>query len=192
MKEVVDLIPKVVHTIMSNHMIMDTPFEELEIIVQKEFNSKLTAQELKVLYTDNALTDTIIEHVMAHIQIPQGKIDQHIIDRLFANIYLDIIDKYRVDHIDNMQHLRDKVGLMSYAQQDPLVIYKKEAYEKFTALNLSIQRDTVVSVANLDRDNLQQKMHQAQEHQQRQEALLMKKLKEAKLDEAVKTVSAIL
>jgi len=91
-----------------------------------------------------------------------------------------------------MQHLRDKVGLMSYAQQDPLVIYKKEAYEKFTALNLSIQRDTVVSVANLDRDNLQQKMHQAQEHQQRQEALLMKKLKEAKLDEAVKTVSAIL
>jgi preprotein translocase subunit SecA len=58
-------------------------------------------------------------------------------------IYLSTIDKYWVDHIDAMQYLRDKVGLYGYAQQDPLIIYKQEAFQKFEQLMGTIKLDTL-------------------------------------------------
>jgi preprotein translocase subunit SecA len=54
-------------------------------------------------------------------------------------VYLSIIDKYWVEHIDDMTYLREKVSLFGYAQIDPLVIYKKESYEKFQKLMANIK-----------------------------------------------------
>jgi preprotein translocase subunit SecA len=58
-------------------------------------------------------------------------------------IYLSTIDKYRVDHIDAMGYLRDKVGLYGYAQQDPLIMYKHEAFTKFAQLLATIKQDAL-------------------------------------------------
>ena len=72
------------------------------------------------------LSDTLVKQIRDHIMVSRDKIPYHITNRVIATTYLQVIDKYRVQHLDAMQYLRDKVGLMSYAQQDPLVIYKKE------------------------------------------------------------------
>jgi preprotein translocase subunit SecA len=53
-----------------------------------------------------------------------------------------VIDKLWVAHIDEMQYLKDKVGFMGYAQLDPLVVYKKESFEKFQDLLARIKTDT--------------------------------------------------
>ncbi|MBQ5950898.1 MAG: preprotein translocase subunit SecA [Lachnospiraceae bacterium] len=53
------------------------------------------------------------------------------------------IDRKWMDHIDNMEQLRQGVGLASYAQRDPLTEYKKAAYEMFDALIANIQEETV-------------------------------------------------
>lgn len=55
------------------------------------------------------------------------------------NLYLDVLDEQWIEHIDTMQHLRDKVGLYGYAQQDPLLIYKAESYDLFEQLWLTIK-----------------------------------------------------
>ena len=57
-----------------------------------------------------------------------------IVYNVMREIYLYHVDSLWMKHIDEMEYLRDKVGLMGYAQIDPLVIYKKEAFEKFQSL----------------------------------------------------------
>jgi len=65
-------------------------------------------------------------------------------------IYLSVLDKHRVTHIDEMHYLREKVGLYGYAQMDPLVMYKKEAFEKFQRLLFTIKKETVANVMRFD------------------------------------------
>lgn len=57
-----------------------------------------------------------------------------VVYNVMREIYLYHVDSLWMKHIDEMEYLRDKVGLMGYAQIDPLVIYKKEAFEKFQTL----------------------------------------------------------
>ena len=45
-----------------------------------------------------------------------------------------------------MQHLRDKVGLYSYAQQDPLLVYKAESYDLFEQLWITIKSKTLNTI----------------------------------------------
>ncbi len=65
-------------------------------------------------------------------------------------IYLYVLDKNRQQHIDEMQYLREKVGLYGYAQLDPLVIYKKEAYDKFQRLLAQLKVETLANVFRVD------------------------------------------
>ena len=58
-------------------------------------------------------------------------------------ILLKVIDRKWMDHIDDMDQLRQGIGLQAYGQKDPLVEYKMSAYEMFDAMTSSIQEDTV-------------------------------------------------
>ncbi|MCK6537394.1 MAG: preprotein translocase subunit SecA [Polyangiaceae bacterium] len=51
--------------------------------------------------------------------------------RVFRYIYLEAIDQAWVDHLTNMEHLRDGIGLRGYGQKDPKNEYKKEGYNLF-------------------------------------------------------------
>jgi preprotein translocase subunit SecA len=58
-------------------------------------------------------------------------------------IMLRIIDNKWMDHIDAMDQLRNGINLRAYAQRDPLIEYKFEAYEAFQAMVFSIKEDVV-------------------------------------------------
>ncbi len=58
-------------------------------------------------------------------------------------ILLKVIDRKWMDHIDDMDQLRQGIGLQAYGQKDPLVEYKMSAYEMFDAMTAAIQEDTV-------------------------------------------------
>ena len=58
-------------------------------------------------------------------------------------ILLKVIDRKWMDHIDDMDQLRQGIGLQAYAQRDPLVEYKLSGYEMFDALTDNIKEDTV-------------------------------------------------
>ncbi len=77
-------------------------------------------------------------------------IDPEKLNEYAKRVYLWVIDKYRMEHIDEMSYLREKVSLWSYAQQDPLVIYKKEAYGKFQGLLGIIKKETLSQMIKTD------------------------------------------
>ena len=58
-------------------------------------------------------------------------------------ILLKVIDQKWMDHIDDMDQLRQGVGLAAYGQRDPKVEYKMAAYEMFDGIINSIQQDTL-------------------------------------------------
>ena len=58
-------------------------------------------------------------------------------------ILLKVIDRKWMDHIDDMDQLRQSAGLAAYGHQDPVVQYKLNAYEMFDAMIASITEDTV-------------------------------------------------
>lgn len=60
-------------------------------------------------------------------------------------IYLQVIDRYWIDHLNAMQELREGIGLRGYGQHDPLVEYKHEAYNLFQRLLTAID-DEVANV----------------------------------------------
>ncbi len=58
-------------------------------------------------------------------------------------ILLKVIDRKWMDHIDDMDQLRQGVGLQAYGQRDPLVEYKMNGYEMFDGMTENIKEETV-------------------------------------------------
>ena len=58
-------------------------------------------------------------------------------------IILKVIDRKWMDHIDDMDQLRQGIGLQAYGQKDPLVEFKMNGYEMFDEMTRNIQSDTV-------------------------------------------------
>ena len=62
------------------------------------------------------------------------------LERVFL---LKVIDRKWMDHIDDMDQLRQGIGLQAYAQRDPVIEYKMSGYDMFEAMTDSIQEETV-------------------------------------------------
>ncbi len=58
-------------------------------------------------------------------------------------VMLSVIDGLWKEHLLEMDHLKEGIGLRGYAQQDPLVAYKKESFDMFEAMMAKFQEDTV-------------------------------------------------
>jgi preprotein translocase subunit SecA len=58
-------------------------------------------------------------------------------------IMLSVIDQQWKDHLRDMDHLKEGIGLRGYGQHDPLVEYKRESFEMFEAMMQRFQEETV-------------------------------------------------
>ncbi len=58
-------------------------------------------------------------------------------------VLLKVIDRKWMDHIDDMEQLRQGIGLQAYGQRDPLVEYKMNGYEMFDEMSQNIKEETV-------------------------------------------------
>ena len=75
---------------------------------------------------------------------------------------LRIIDSKWIDHLHNIDILREGIGLRAYGQKDPLIEYKREAFDLFNDMMHEIQRETV---AHLFRTKFEvQVVHMQEEH----------------------------
>jgi len=72
--------------------------------------------------------------------------DQEIMYQMEKGLYLRAIDLLWMEHLDQMAYLREGIGLRGYGQRDPLVEYKREAYQMFTELIGNIQKQLVYNI----------------------------------------------
>ncbi len=62
---------------------------------------------------------------------------------------LKVIDSHWMNHIDDMEQLREGIGLVAYGQRDPRIEYKMAAYDMFNEMSDSIQADTIRIMYNV-------------------------------------------
>ncbi len=67
----------------------------------------------------------------------------NILRQVERDILLQVVDAKWIDHLGNIDMLKDSIGLVAYGQKDPLIEYKKEAYNLFNSLMAEIQSETI-------------------------------------------------
>ena len=56
---------------------------------------------------------------------------------------LRVVDEYWMDNIDAMDDLKQGIGLRAYGQHDPVIAYKEEGYEMFSAMIAAVREETI-------------------------------------------------
>ena len=92
----------------------------------------------------NALKQQLKEEAVKLYEAKEAEFPEPEAIREFERvILLKVIDRKWMDHIDDMEQLRQGAGLQAYGQRDPLVEYKMNGYEMFDEMTENIKEDTV-------------------------------------------------
>ncbi|MDY6286767.1 MAG: preprotein translocase subunit SecA [Bilifractor sp.] len=115
-----------------NHLLLPIiPIEE----ITKEDAAGLTKDQLKQKIKEKAVA------LYAEKEAQFESAEQ--IREIERVILLRVIDEHWMNHIDDMEQLRQGIGLVGYGQRDPKVEYKMAAYDMFSEMTESIQQDTI-------------------------------------------------
>jgi preprotein translocase subunit SecA len=88
------------------------------------------------------LGETIFERIRARYDVKEQILGAPAMRYHERIVMLSVLDGLWKDHLLAMDHLKEGIGLRGYAQQDPLVAYKKESFEMFEAMMMQFQMDT--------------------------------------------------
>ena len=111
------------------------PVIPLKPITLTEERKKMKKNELKHMLKEEAIK--LYETKEAEFPEPEQ------IREIERVVLLKVIDNKWMAHLDDMDQLREGIGLQAYGQRDPAVEYKMQGYEMYEAMMASIQEETV-------------------------------------------------
>jgi preprotein translocase subunit SecA len=108
------------------------------------FGLNLSGSDLKLEeLSRHELGETIFEKLKEHYEAKEKILGAETMRYHERMVMLSVIDGLWKEHLLSMDHLKEGIGLRGYAQQDPLVAYKRESYDMFEAMMAKFQEDTV-------------------------------------------------
>ncbi len=100
-----------------------------------------TKQEIEDMESSD-LVETLIERAEAVYDAKEQEYGEQLMRELERVVLLKTVDRYWMDHIDNMDELRRGIHLRAYGQHDPVVLYRKEGFDMFDGMIAAIREDT--------------------------------------------------
>ena len=117
---------------------------ELNTILQPIIPVKTITKEDVKGVRKNQLKQNLKEEAIKLYEVKEAEFPEpEQIRELERVVLLKVIDRKWMDHIDDMEQLRQGIGLQAYGQRDPKVEYKMSAFEMFDEMIAGIQQDTV-------------------------------------------------
>jgi preprotein translocase subunit SecA len=111
----------------------------------------------RILFNDEAFVDEVIAELVAEkpeleevIKQKEEQYTKEAVRHILRVMMLQIIDTLWMEHLDQMEHLRNSVNLRAYGQRDPLVEYKKEGLHAFRRLEASLRSELIMFIENID------------------------------------------
>ena len=89
----------------------------------------------------DAIYDEVLAHANRQYDLMEEFFTSEVMRTVERAIMLRVIDSHWVQHLTSMENLRQGIGLYSYGQRDPLVMYKTKGFEQFQTLTDRIQSD---------------------------------------------------
>ncbi|MGQ9747321.1 MAG: preprotein translocase subunit SecA [Candidatus Caldatribacteriaceae bacterium] len=103
----------------------------------------LISEEQKVEMTPGRLREKILAMVLERYTKKEEEMGKEIFQNLCRYIILRVVDHHWKEHLYNMDHLREGIGLRAVGQKNPFVEYQMEAFAMFQDMVESIREDTV-------------------------------------------------
>ena len=144
LKEIYDLLKElfkeeVTMIVNSFFVTPDDTYRIDEVKLTQELNMVLDVSQSDVKKhidekNSEGLIEFLINKIDKEIKNREKKFGAEVFTQVIKMIYLGAIDKYWMDHLTAIEDLREGINLRGYAQIDPLVAYKNEAYSMFERL----------------------------------------------------------
>jgi preprotein translocase subunit SecA len=144
-----DMLDDTIEDIADTYCIEKTPAQEWDWqaigeLVFKCFNLHLDLpQEMLSRLNPTNFRETLKEQTHAIFQAKVAELGDELVDHLIKVMMLQAIDTHWKDHLLNIDHLKEGIGLRGYGQKDPKQEYKKEAYNLFMELIVRIREEVV-------------------------------------------------
>ena len=130
------------------------------------FQLNLSADSLAE-HTQEELQEELLDRVKERYETREQEFGEPILRDLENYVLLQTVDSLWKDHLLNMDHLKEGIGLRGYGQQDPLVAYKREGHEMFQEMIDRVKEETVRLLFHIQiqREEQVQQLRQEQEDQ---------------------------
>jgi preprotein translocase subunit SecA len=139
-----------------------------EVLNQFGIEVKSAGIDLATLNHDD-LADTMIEKLVARYDEKEKLFGVQTLRWLERHILLDIVDAQWKDHLLTLDHLKEGIGLRGYAQKDPLVEFKKEAFRLFEEMMDRIDTEAVRFLFLMQPARPEAEARQIEQRQRRQQ-----------------------
>ena len=125
---------------------------------EQEINKEALGTEIKSIFgieninLNNKIEDIILdlqEKAQRLYEQKETEIGENELRELERVVMLKVVDQKWMNHIDNMDELKDGIGLRAYGQKDPVVQYRIEGFDMFDQMVEDIKRDVVKLLMNL-------------------------------------------
>lgn len=108
--------------------------------------------------TEDELIEYLYERVLKEYDEKLSEIPEEVANEFEKAISLRVIDTHWMNHINTMSHLREGIGLRSYAQENPLRAYTNEGFELYDELLNTIDQETTMFLLKSEiRQNIERK-----------------------------------
>ena len=114
-------------------------------------------------YTRQDLLERLLEIAHEEYQDRVDMLGEAMFSQLEKAIMLRVVDNKWMEHLDNMDMLREGIGLRAYGQKNPLVEYKFEAFDMFQTMIAAIQDETIMALYKI-RAQLIQEIEEPVDH----------------------------
>ncbi len=123
----------------------DWDFSGITDAVYKQFNFRLPSLDDDTLdgLTPGGLAELIAEEALGVYDEKEQTVGADEFRQLERIVMLQTVDSLWKDHLLSMDHLKEGIGLRGYAQQDPLIVYKKEGFDLFQDMIERIKEETI-------------------------------------------------
>ncbi len=152
---VVDIVES--HLIDSDKLSENDLNEILEYVNENLVKEKITTEELENKKVDDVI-EIIYSKVTKYYEDKISELPKEIVNEFEKVISLNVIDKYWMEQINTMSHLREGVSLRQYAQDNPLRAYTEEGYELFNKMLQNIDKNITLYLLKAEvRQNIERK-----------------------------------
>jgi preprotein translocase subunit SecA len=149
-ERVLDLIDRVLSAMVEescpeNKPVEDWDWKGIEAAFKEHFQQDLP-KEAHEFGDPNMLVRELYARAEEIFKARESDLGAELLLRLFRFVYTKQIDDAWVEHLSNMEHLRDGIGLRGYGQKDPKNEYKKEGYDLFLNMMAKVSSNVLIQV----------------------------------------------
>ena len=149
---------EVVNSIISRHIPYQSMEEQwdveaLEKDLVDEFNLKLPLREMLEKDDDlheETLRDLVLEKVVDINEQKRKLYGEEVVQQVEKAVMLRMLDIHWKEHLANMDHLRQGIGLRGYAQKNPKQEYKRESFELFSTMLETVKTTVVTTLSKFE------------------------------------------